>query len=243
VVFVFEGPGIERTCSRPRQRPDPLGRVQCLGTASRRDARARTRRVPLENRPATVRQARRPTRVNGPRQDPATVEARAFSRKTTKPGFARGPLGVHEAVISGHRESPSVRGFGGTERPGVTDDGMARQPPITRNEGVPGSSPGVGFFGFAGKRTFSFISLRSACWNTSLQMRVPTPRRLCSEPASAVFAPGDGLGPYRRLLEGSEYRLTERRTLLIQFRGRVLEAARFEVDNLLADLEEQALAA
>jgi release factor glutamine methyltransferase len=66
---------------------------------------------------------------------------------------------------------------------------------------------------------------------------------LRSEPASAVFAPGDGLGPYRRLLEGSEHRLTERGTLLIQFRGRVLEAARFEVDNLLADLEEQALAA
>ena len=163
MVFVFEGPGIERTCSRPRQRPDPLGRVQCLGTASRRDARARTRRVPLENRPATVRQARRPTRVNGPRQDPATVEARAFSRKTTKPGFARGPLGVHEAVISGHRESPSVRGFGGTERPGVTDDGMARQPPITRNEGVPGSSPGVGFRRFAGEKRLA----RSLCGRPS----------------------------------------------------------------------------
>jgi len=66
---------------------------------------------------------------------------------------------------------------------------------------------------------------------------------LRSEPASAVFAPGDGLRPYRRLLEGSEHRLTERGTLLIQFLGRVLEAARFEVDNLLADLEEQALAA
>jgi hypothetical protein len=50
------------------------------------------------------------------------------------------------------------------------------------------------------------------------------PRRLCSDPASAVFAPGDGLGPYRRLLEGNEHRLTERGTLLIQFRGRVLEA-------------------
>jgi release factor glutamine methyltransferase len=66
---------------------------------------------------------------------------------------------------------------------------------------------------------------------------------LRSEPASAVFAPGDGLGPYRRLLELSEHRLTEGGTLLIQFRGRVLEATRFEVDNLLADLEEQALAA
>jgi hypothetical protein len=41
----------------------------------------------------------------------------------------------------------------------------------------------------------------------------------------------------------SEHRLTEGGTLLIQFRGRVLEATRFEVDNLLADLGEQALAA
>jgi hypothetical protein len=52
--------------------------------------------------------------------------------------------GVYGAVISGHRESPSVKGFGGTERPGVTGDGTTRQLPITRNEGVPGSSPSVG---------------------------------------------------------------------------------------------------
>lgn len=66
---------------------------------------------------------------------------------------------------------------------------------------------------------------------------------LRSEPASAVFAPGDGLGPYRRLLEASEKRLSERGALLIQYRGRILEATRFELGNLLADLEEQALAA
>jgi release factor glutamine methyltransferase len=66
---------------------------------------------------------------------------------------------------------------------------------------------------------------------------------LRSELASAVFAPGDGLGPYRRLLEASEQRLSERGALLIQYRGRILEAARFELGNLLADLEEQALAA
>lgn len=66
---------------------------------------------------------------------------------------------------------------------------------------------------------------------------------LRSEPASAVFAPGDGLGPYRRLLAAGENRLTERGALLIQFRRRILEATRFELGNLLADLEEQALAA
>jgi release factor glutamine methyltransferase len=63
------------------------------------------------------------------------------------------------------------------------------------------------------------------------------------EPRSAVFAPGDGLGPYRRLLEASTHRLTDRGALVIQYRGRVLEATRFELGNLLADLELRALAA
>jgi release factor glutamine methyltransferase len=66
---------------------------------------------------------------------------------------------------------------------------------------------------------------------------------LRSEPACAVFAPGDGLGPYRRLLEASEERLTDDGTLMIQFRARVFEATRFELSELLAQLEEQALAA
>jgi release factor glutamine methyltransferase len=63
------------------------------------------------------------------------------------------------------------------------------------------------------------------------------------EPRSAVFAPGDGLGPYRRLLEASTHRLTDRGALVIQYPGRVLEATRFELGNLLADLELRALAA
>lgn len=66
---------------------------------------------------------------------------------------------------------------------------------------------------------------------------------LRSEPASGVFAPGDGLGPYRRLLAVSEHRLTDRGAVLIQFRRRILEATRSELGNLLADLEEQVLAA
>jgi release factor glutamine methyltransferase len=66
---------------------------------------------------------------------------------------------------------------------------------------------------------------------------------LRSEPTSAVFAAGDGLGPYRRLLEASRRRLTDRGALVIQYRGRVLEASRFELGNLLADLELRALAA
>jgi HemK-like putative methylase len=66
---------------------------------------------------------------------------------------------------------------------------------------------------------------------------------LRTEPAGAVFAPGDGLGPYRRLLEASERRLSDRGALLIQFRRRALEANRFQLGDLLADLEGRALAA
>lgn len=63
------------------------------------------------------------------------------------------------------------------------------------------------------------------------------------EPAHAVFAPGDGLGPYRRLLEASRRRLSERGALLVQYRRRVLEATRAELGDLLAELEGLALAA
>jgi release factor glutamine methyltransferase len=66
---------------------------------------------------------------------------------------------------------------------------------------------------------------------------------LRSDPAVAVFAPGDGLGPYRRLLEASAHRLTQGGALLIQFRGRVLEATCCNCSYLLTDLEERALAA
>jgi release factor glutamine methyltransferase len=66
---------------------------------------------------------------------------------------------------------------------------------------------------------------------------------LRSEPTSAVFAAGDGLGPYRRLLAASEERLTESGALLIQYRRRILETTRSELAHLLADLEQLALAA
>ena len=56
----------------------------------------------------------------------------------------RGLPGVYEAVISGHRESPPVQRIRRNEAPEVTGGDSSRQLPITRNEGVPGSSPGVG---------------------------------------------------------------------------------------------------
>jgi hypothetical protein len=84
-------------------------------------------------------------------------DARSLERQ-----LSRGPPGVYQAVIAGHRESPSVRVFGGTERPGVTGDGTTRQLPITRNEGVPGSSPGVGFFDWQGFLVFARERPRSS---------------------------------------------------------------------------------
>jgi HemK-like putative methylase len=66
---------------------------------------------------------------------------------------------------------------------------------------------------------------------------------LLGEPMDAVFASGDGLGPYRRLLAASQRRLTERGALLIQYRGRIFEAERSLLSSLLTELEQQALAA
>jgi release factor glutamine methyltransferase len=66
---------------------------------------------------------------------------------------------------------------------------------------------------------------------------------LVSEPPHAVFARGDGLGPYRRLLAASEQRLAADGALLLQYRGAVFEAPRPELRDLLAELEQVSLAA
>jgi release factor glutamine methyltransferase len=55
---------------------------------------------------------------------------------------------------------------------------------------------------------------------------------ISGEPPEAVIAPGDGLGPYRRLLAQCETRLAEDGFLVIQFRRRVLEARRHELRSL-----------
>jgi hypothetical protein len=92
--------------------------------------------------------------------DPSFPEQRRHESRRPKPcgcrlclerQLRRGLPGVYEAVISGHRESPPVLRIRRHEPTEVTGDGTKRQSPITRNEGVPGSSPGVGFR-FAGKK-------------------------------------------------------------------------------------------
>jgi release factor glutamine methyltransferase len=63
---------------------------------------------------------------------------------------------------------------------------------------------------------------------------------LRAEPVAAVFAPGDGLGPYRRLVRASEERLHEDGALVLQYRGAVFEASRPGLPDLLFELEEAA---
>jgi release factor glutamine methyltransferase len=55
---------------------------------------------------------------------------------------------------------------------------------------------------------------------------------LMSEPAAAVFADGDGLGPYRRLVDAAATRLADGGTLLLQLDRRVVAASRAELPAL-----------
>jgi release factor glutamine methyltransferase len=63
---------------------------------------------------------------------------------------------------------------------------------------------------------------------------------LAVEPAAAVFADGDGLDPYRRLIDTSAERLTADGALVIQLHRRVLVAARDELAALQTALTSQA---
>lgn len=60
---------------------------------------------------------------------------------------------------------------------------------------------------------------------------------LAGEPREAVYAPGDGLGPYRRLLEASRGRLRPGGALAIQLHRSVLVAGGDQLDALDAALD------
>jgi release factor glutamine methyltransferase len=60
---------------------------------------------------------------------------------------------------------------------------------------------------------------------------------LHAEPFAAVFAPGDGLDPYRRLVDAATTRLAATGVLLLQFDGGVVAATRAELSALRASLE------
>jgi release factor glutamine methyltransferase len=60
---------------------------------------------------------------------------------------------------------------------------------------------------------------------------------LAGEPATAVFAPGDGLGPYRRLLAECAHRLDHGGRVIIQLHRQVLEATVDDLHALRGGLE------
>jgi release factor glutamine methyltransferase len=59
---------------------------------------------------------------------------------------------------------------------------------------------------------------------------------LATEPFEAVFAAGDGLGPYRRLLDAADVRLADGGTLLLQLHRRLVAADRDGLPALRAGL-------
>jgi release factor glutamine methyltransferase len=63
---------------------------------------------------------------------------------------------------------------------------------------------------------------------------------LGAEPAEAVFARGDGLDPYRRLLDACAHRLSAGGAVAIQLHRRVLTARRDELALLRAKIEASA---
>jgi release factor glutamine methyltransferase len=66
--------------------------------------------------------------------------------------------------------------------------------------------------------------------------REPVDDEVLSEPPEAVYAPGDGLGPYRRLVAASKKRLRENGSLVLQLRRRVLSSSWAGLDGLAAHL-------
>jgi release factor glutamine methyltransferase len=66
---------------------------------------------------------------------------------------------------------------------------------------------------------------------------------LSSEPVVAVFAAGDGLEPYRRLVDAAAIQLADGGSLLLQLNRRVVEASRSELPALRAALGNNVAAA
>ena len=63
---------------------------------------------------------------------------------------------------------------------------------------------------------------------------------LSGEPPAAVFAAGDGLAMYRRLLDEAAERLTPGGLLVVQLRGRMLAASAEEISRLEPAFAERA---
>ena len=62
-----------------------------------------------------------------------------------------------------------------------------------------------------------------------------------AEPDDAIYAPGDGLGPYRRLLDACrEGKLETGGAILLQYRGEPMAADCWQLEDLRAELENAA---
>jgi hypothetical protein len=92
-------------------------------------------------RPGQADHDRRPRRGDGSREQ-ATALLETSRSLFCQP--QRRPPAVHQVVLSGHLQSTPVRGIGHYKRPERTGADWSGHRSITRNEGVPGSSPGVG---------------------------------------------------------------------------------------------------
>jgi len=68
----------------------------------------------------------------------------------------------------------------------------------------------------------------------------PLHPELAGEPSDSVYAPGDGLGPYRRLLAAARTRLASDGLLALQFRGDLVSASAAELPALELFVAERA---
>jgi release factor glutamine methyltransferase len=77
-------------------------------------------------------------------------------------------------------------------------------------------------------------------YHAEARARGPAESAPSDQPAHAIYAPGDGLGYYRELLEACSSRLTLGGALAIQLYGSVLAAGRAQLDQLAQEIEIRA---
>jgi HemK-like putative methylase len=70
--------------------------------------------------------------------------------------------------------------------------------------------------------------------------RGPVKSAFSDQPAHAIYAPGDGLGYYRELIEACRSRLDDGGAIAIQLYGSVLAAGRGQLDELAREIEIRA---
>jgi HemK-like putative methylase len=77
-------------------------------------------------------------------------------------------------------------------------------------------------------------------YHAEARARGPAESDCSDQPAHAIYAPGDGLGYYRQLLEACRTRLNVGGALAIQLYGSVLAAGRGQLDQLAREIDARA---